>query len=85
MATPFVLEVEDVERREVYLEIVDRYRDERVVTVIEILSPTNKSLGAGREAYLEKQEATLRSEAHLVEIDVLRTGSATVSSGSPFW
>lgn len=80
LAAPIIVETQEVPRREVYLEILDRYRDEKVVTVIEILSPTNKSLGGGREEYLVKQEATLASEAHLVEVDLLRRGAATVAA-----
>jgi hypothetical protein len=56
-----------------YLEIRDR-RDRRLVTVIELLSPTNKYSGPDREQYLGKRGRVLRSSAHLVEIDLLRGG-----------
>ena len=46
---------------------------ESLVTAIELLSPTNKR-GDGREEYLERRGRFLRSAAHLVEIDLLRTG-----------
>jgi hypothetical protein len=45
----------------------------RVVTVIEVLSPTNKR-GEGYDEYIEKRDRTLRSSAHLIEIDLLRKG-----------
>jgi hypothetical protein len=45
----------------------------RVVTVIEILSPTNKR-GDGYDEYTEKRDRTLRGSAHLIEIDLLRRG-----------
>lgn len=45
----------------------------RLVTALEILSPANKR-GAGRAEYLFKRGRLLRSPAHLVEIDLLRTG-----------
>lgn len=47
-----------------------------VVTVIEVLSPTNKRGpgAAGRQAYLAKRREVLASPAHLVEIDLLRAG-----------
>lgn len=47
-----------------------------VVTVIELLSPTNKRGpgAAGRQAYLAKRREVLASPAHLVEIDLLRGG-----------
>jgi hypothetical protein len=53
----------------------------RAVTVIEILSPTNKATGSqGREQYLAKQKELLRSTLHLVEIDLLRGGKHTVAA-----
>jgi hypothetical protein len=44
-----------------------------LVTLIEILSPTNKR-GDGRKDYLEKRKKILMSSAHLLEIDLLRKG-----------
>jgi hypothetical protein len=49
-------------------------RDRTVVTVIEVLSPSDKRGGKDRERYLEKRDRILRSSAHLVEIDLLRGG-----------
>jgi hypothetical protein len=50
-------------------------RDNRVVTVIEILSPANKRPGsrALREYHYKRQDL-LHSDAHLLEIDLLRGG-----------
>lgn len=62
----------DVERLS-YLEIRDR-RDRKLVTVIELLSPSNKYSGADREQYLHKRGQILASRTHLVEIDLLRGG-----------
>ena len=45
-----------------------------MVTVIEIVSPANKVSGPGRDSYLSKQQEILCSQAHLVEIDLLRAG-----------
>ena len=62
------------ERREAYLVIRDR-RDQSVVTVIEVLSPTNKTPGSdGRGLYLRKRFSVLESRTSLVEIDLLRGG-----------
>jgi hypothetical protein len=44
-----------------------------LVTAIEILSPTNKRAD-GLEEYLSKRRHVLLSQAHLVEIDLLRKG-----------
>lgn len=45
----------------------------RLVTAIEVLSPTNKR-GDGREEYLLKRRRILVSTAHLIEIDLLHQG-----------
>lgn len=60
----------DVERHP-FLEILDRLT-RQVVTVIELLSPTNKAAGADREYYLGKRRQILRSNVHFLEIDLLR-------------
>jgi hypothetical protein len=46
---------------------------ERLVAVIELLSPVNKRRGKGREEYLEKRRTLLTSLAHFIEIDLLRS------------
>ena len=45
-----------------------------MVTTIEVLSPTNKRSGKGRDAYEEKRRDVLSTPTHLVEIDLLRNG-----------
>ena len=47
---------------------------QRVVTVIEMLSPFNKRAGEGRDEYIDRRNTVLRSNAHLIEIDLLRAG-----------
>jgi len=60
--------------RQAYLTILER-EEGNVVTVLEVLSPTNKSAdGHGYRQYLEKRDEILESPAHLVEIDLLRGG-----------
>jgi hypothetical protein len=60
------------EVRDVWIEIL--HRPERsLVTVIELLSPSNKA-GAGFGQYLEKRRAVLDRGAHLVELDLLVGG-----------
>jgi hypothetical protein len=55
-----------------WVEIRDKAQ-RKLVTMIEILSPTNKR-GQGRKEYLKKRAKILRSSAHLLEIDLLRKG-----------
>ncbi len=55
-----------------FIEIVDSASNDRVITVIEILSPTNKQGGSGIANYQDKQRTVLAGGASLVEIDFLR-------------
>jgi Protein of unknown function (DUF4058) len=64
------LPAQDVERV-AFLEIRDR-RGRELVTVIELLSPSNKRSGEDRQQYLAKRRELLRSPTHLVELDLLR-------------
>jgi hypothetical protein len=74
MDTPVEVMVPSLEIQETFLSIIDLLSNHDVVTVLEFLSPTNKYAGPGRESYLAKQLEVFRSQAHLVEIDLLRTG-----------
>lgn len=60
--------------RESYVTIIDLQTGQRIVTVIELVSPSNKYAGPGRKSYMSKQKAVLSSEVSLVEIDLLRRG-----------
>ena len=63
------------EVRERYLEIRER-STHRVVTVIELLSPANKIRGTPRhEQFIRKRADVLNSDAHWIEIDLLRGGT----------
>ncbi len=61
-------------------DVVERFLEIRdvatgaVITVIEVLSPSNKLPGEGRLAYERKRLRVLASASHLVEIDLLRAG-----------
>jgi hypothetical protein len=55
--------------------------ERRLVTCIEVLSPTNK-LGTGREEYAGKRYQIVSSPAHLLEIDLLRAGTR-FATGEP--
>lgn len=57
-----------------FVEIRDAVRGHKLVTLIEIVSPSNKGRGPDRQAYEEKQREVLHSDASLVELDLLRTG-----------
>jgi hypothetical protein len=61
------------EVKEGYLEIRE-VATGRVITAIEVLSPTNKRAGYGRNTYEAKRQKLLASQSHLIEIDLLRYG-----------
>jgi hypothetical protein len=75
------LPAEDIERLP-FLEVRDRQSRE-LVTVIEVLSPSNKRRGDDRATYLDKRRAVLKSTAHLVEIDLLRGHEPMPLQGRP--
>ena len=56
-----------------YLEVRDVVTGE-VITVIELLSPTNKLTRDGRRQYARKRLQVLGSATHFIEIDLLRAG-----------
>lgn len=76
---PFRLISHHTQEREPYLEIIYSASGE-VVTVIELLSPANKTSGRGMELYLHKQDDLLHSHANLVEIDLLSQGERVVAA-----
>jgi hypothetical protein len=56
-----------------FLRVIDR-NSRRVVTVIELLSPSNKQRGADHDLFLAKRTELLGRRINLVEIDFLRRG-----------
>jgi hypothetical protein len=71
----YVVLVEE-EHREAFVEIYEATPEQRLVTKIEILSPSNKRPRTpGYDLYLRKRQSLLLGDANLVEIDLLRGGS----------
>lgn len=69
--------VEEEEVHEKYLKVIDLL-DRSVVTVIELLSPSNKIRGSeGRASFMQKRREVLGSPANWMEIDLLRDGQRT--------
>ena len=66
--------------KERYLEVRE-VGSEAVITVIEVLSPTNKRKGQGRTAYERKRGRVLGSLSHLIEIDLLRSHAPMSMTG----
>ena len=80
---PVVVRCPQLEITESYITILDRRSGMKVVTTIEIVSPTNKYSGPGRDSYLAKQPEVRASATHLVEIDLLRTGPHVLAVAEP--
>jgi len=77
--SPVLVQVPALEVHETYIAILDRYSGQQVVTVIEVISPSNKYAGPGRDSYVSKQVEIRGSSVHLVEIDLLRGGQHVAS------
>ncbi len=71
------------ERRETRL-VIRELESNDVVTVLELLSPTNKLRRAdGRRIYLEKRMELLQSVSHFVELDLIRSGERMPFRNAP--
>jgi hypothetical protein len=66
--------------RHAVVEIRDPSRGHQLVTLIEIVSPSNKSPGVDRRTYVRKQREVLDSDANLIELDLLRAGDRPLAN-----
>lgn len=70
---------------EKYIEIRDAANRE-VVTIIEVVSPSNKVNGSeGRKSFLKKRDEVHKSSTNWLEIDLLRGGTPTVNFAIRPW
>ena len=91
---PLIFSLQSWTARSTFVEVIAPRSPSRVVSVIEILSYSNKAAtGPDRAAYLAKQRDLINSSTNLVEIDLLRGGEPTIApppaflaelSGGPF-
>src|SRR5436309_2168636 len=75
------------EHHEEYIEIRQR-ADNRLVTLVDVVSPANKQTGAGRQAYLDKRREGRSANTNLVEIDLVLQGQPLLEysrDGLPDW
>lgn len=61
------------EHEEEFIEIRQR-NDSRLITLVDVVSPANKTTSPGRQAYLEKRKEGKSASASLVEIDLVMQG-----------
>lgn len=76
IATAEPLVVWDEDSFEGFIQIIEP--SGKLVTVIEFLSPTNKTPGEGHRQYLQKQRELRQAGVSLVEIDLVRSGAWTL-------
>jgi hypothetical protein len=75
------------EHHEEFVEVRQR-NDGRLVTLLDVVSPTNKTLPAARQAYLDKRQEAKGAGASVVEIDLVLQGQPTLEysrDGLPDW
>jgi hypothetical protein len=74
-----VIELADEPETQRFVEIREVSSDSRLVTVVEVMCPSNKRPGEGQEQYLRKQQELRQAGVSLVEIDLLRGGDWVVA------
>jgi len=75
------------EHVEEFIEIRQR-SDGRLVTLVDLVSPTNKTTSCGRQAYLKKRNESKAAGTSLVEIDLVLQGQPMLDysrDGLPDW
>lgn len=75
--------VETEEHIEAFLEIRHR-KDSRLLTLIEVVSPTNKTTPEGRQAYEVRRQDARNRGASLLEIDLTLQGRPIISLPSAY-
>ena len=85
IAEPVVIELPDEAETQTFVEIRQVSPEARLVTVLEVLSPSNKKAGDAQEQYLRKQLEFLQAGITLVEIDLLREGEWVVALPQKFY
>jgi hypothetical protein len=83
VAEPIILTAETEPFTETYIEIIDISSGNKVVTILEVLSQTNKEANGGMTAYKRKQREVCNSDTSLVEIDLLRGGKHVLAIRLP--
>ena len=75
------------EHCEEFIEIKQRGAD-RLVTVVDVVAPANRTAAVGRQHYLAQRAASKAGSANLVEIDLVLQGQPTLDhsrDGHPDW
>ncbi|MSU77281.1 MAG: DUF4058 family protein [Gemmataceae bacterium] len=75
------------EHKEAFIEIRQR-SDGRLITLIEVVSPANKTLPEGRKAYCDRRDEVKQTSANVVAIDLVLQGATLLEfakESAPSW
>jgi hypothetical protein len=75
------------EHHEEFIEIRQR-SDSRLITLVDVVSPANKTTTAGRKTYLDKRRESRSAGSNIVEIDLVLQGQPMLDysrEGLPDW
>ena len=75
------------EHHEEFIEIRQR-SDNRLITLLDVVSPANKQTSTGRQAYLDKRREGKSANTNLVEVDLVLQGQPLLEysrDGLPDW
>jgi hypothetical protein len=84
LAESYILHAGNEAVTEAFIEIREIGSGNKIVTVIEFLSPSNKMPGEGQDLYLEKQEELYQGGVSLVEVDLVRAGTPPYKTDPQF-
>ncbi len=70
----FLVEARGEPATQRFIQIIDSQTRSRVVTTIELISPSNKRPGVGQKLYVMKRNECLTADVNFVEIDLTRQG-----------
>jgi hypothetical protein len=79
LAEPLIVEFGDEPITERFIKILDARSGNRVISVLEFISPTNKIPGPGFKLYRQKQRELKKAGVTLVEIDLVLGGRRVLS------
>jgi hypothetical protein len=80
-------QVPPTDQHEDCVEVLERGTG-KLITLLDVVSPANKTTAAGRTAYLDKRQEGREAGANLVEIDLVLQGQPTLEysrDGLPDW
>jgi hypothetical protein len=80
VAEPLLVQRKSEPVTETFIEIREAGSGGRVITVIELVSMSNKQPGDGRTLYLKKQAELVAGGVNSVEIDLLRAGQHVIAA-----